>query len=163
MTKYPYVSNLSRRDFVTMVTAVLGSLMGVIIGIPVIGYLISPALKSVQSSNSKVSLGALDNYPRNEPIPFSFTQTKINGWEKSFQSYGVFVLHQSDANVKVISNVCTHLSCRVTWHAENKEFICPCHDARFDNEGNVLSGPPPRPLDTYQTEIDSKGNLFIII
>ena len=34
---------IERRDFVKMVTALLGSVMTFIVGIPAIGYLISPA------------------------------------------------------------------------------------------------------------------------
>jgi Rieske Fe-S protein len=30
---------------------------------------------------------------------------------------------------------------------------CPCHNGRFDLAGNVISGPPPAPLEVYQVDV----------
>lgn len=155
----PKSPSMSRREFVTIVSAALGGVMGAVIGIPAIGYLLSPALKT-QKSEAWIPLGKLENYPFNTPTLFTFTRTKVNGWEKTVNSYGVYILRTSESEVKVLSNLCTHLSCRVTWKAEANEYICPCHDGHFDIQGNVDSGPPPRPLDTYETKIED-GNLFL--
>ncbi len=52
------------------------------------------------------------------------------------------------------SDVCTHLSCAVLYEPENQRFHCPCHEGYFDAySGNVLAGPPTRPLPTIQLEI----------
>ncbi|MEA3350875.1 MAG: Rieske (2Fe-2S) protein, partial [Chloroflexota bacterium] len=107
-----------------------------------------------------VSLGALDGYPIGTPTLFSFTRTNTNGWERTANSYGVFVLKKSEADIKVYSNVCTHLSCRVNWNENTQEYICPCHDAHFDINGKVLDGPPPRPMDEYEYKIED-GNILI--
>ena len=53
--------------------------------------------------------------------------------------------------LRALSTVCPHLGCRVRW--EGDHFLCPCHNGVFDREGNVVSGPPPRPLDRYDVEI----------
>jgi Rieske Fe-S protein len=34
-----------------------------------------------------------------------------------------------------------------------KKFECPCHGAKFNRYGEVLEGPPPRPLDLYRLQI----------
>lgn len=153
--------NLSRRDFVTLVASFLGTIMGLMIGIPGIGYLISPAMKSTKKESAKILLGSINDYPINEPTLFSFTRVQKHGWEKTFQSYGIYILRQPGDKVTALSNVCTHLSCRVNWQAEQQSFICPCHDAHFDMEGKVISGPPPRPLDSYPIEVDDQGNLTL--
>lgn len=45
------------------------------------------------------------------------------------------------------SDVCTHLSCAVTYRRESKQLYCPCHEGFFDPAtGDVLAGPPTRPL-----------------
>jgi Rieske Fe-S protein len=42
---------------------------------------------------------------------------------------------------------CTHLSCPVHFVSANNRLECPCHNGAFDaTTGNVLEGPPPRPL-----------------
>ena len=60
----------------------------------------------------------------------------------------------------MLSNVCTHLGCRVTWHPDIQHFVSPCHDGHFDLTGKNISGPPPRPLDEFVTKIEN-GKLFI--
>jgi len=151
--------NLDRRSFVKIVTSILGSVMAVIVGLPMIQYFISPALnKSV--SDDWISLGLLEKYPLDIPTQFAFTISRINGWEKSSQSYGAFVLRKTDQDVVVFSDVCTHLSCRVAWDQENEEYFCPCHAAYFDKSGEVISGPPPKPLDQYEIKLE-EGQLFI--
>ncbi len=151
--------NLDRRSFVKIVTTFLGSVMAAIVGLPMIQYFISPALnKSV--SDDWISLGPLEKYPLDIPTQFAFTISRINGWEKSSQSYGAFVLRKTDQDVVVFSDVCTHLSCRVAWDQENEEYFCPCHAAYFDKNGEVISGPPPKPLDQYEIKLE-EGQLFI--
>jgi Rieske Fe-S protein len=64
-------------------------------------------------------------------------------------------LRKSQTEVVVFSNVCTHLSCRVNWHNDKQQYICPCHDGRFGIDGQIVSGPPPRPLDVYATKVEN--------
>jgi cytochrome b6-f complex iron-sulfur subunit len=59
-----------------------------------------------------------------------------------------------------ISAICTHLHCIVNWNAVIKEFECPCHGAKFNQSGEVVAGPPPRPLDLHKIEITA-GNVVI--
>jgi len=152
--------NLSRNEFVKVTVGVLGTVIGAAIGIPAIAYLLSPAFET-QASDAWVSLGPLENYPVGEPTLFTFTRTKVNGWEKTVNSYGVYVYRPSESEVMASSNVCTHLSCRVSWKGDLKEYICPCHDGHFDINGVVVSGPPPRPMDQYETKVE-EGNLSIL-
>jgi menaquinol-cytochrome c reductase iron-sulfur subunit len=156
MTKTP---NISRNDFVKGVVGLLGGIMGVVVGIPAIGFVLAPALKK-SSAQAWIPLGPLTNYTVGTPTQFNFTRSIVNGWEKSTNSYGVFVYRKSDSETVVLSNVCTHLSCRVNWNDAIKEYVCPCHDAHFDSNGKVVSGPPPRPLDGYESKVEN-GNLFI--
>jgi Rieske Fe-S protein len=136
--------------------------MGLVVGIPAIGYLISPARKGTTSDNW-IPLGPLENFPVGVPTLFNFTRTKINGWERTVNSYGVFVVRGDGQEVIVLSNKCTHLSCRVNWSETAQVFTCPCHDAQFGMDGKVLGGPPPRPLEAYRGETIKieEGNLFI--
>jgi len=49
---------------------------------------------------------------------------------------------------------CTHLACPVYYASEHQRLECPCHEGAFDAAtGNVLYGPPPRPLDVIEVEI----------
>jgi menaquinol-cytochrome c reductase iron-sulfur subunit len=151
--------HLDRRDFVKVVMTFLGTVMGAVIGIPAIGYLVSPATKQ-QSSDAWIPAGNLESYEVGVPKLFSFTRSKVNGWEKTVNSYGAYVIKQSATEALVLSNMCTHLSCRVTWHDAENKYICPCHDGHFDKEGLVTYGPAPKPLNRYETKVED-GVLYL--
>lgn len=57
---------------------------------------------------------------------------------------------------RVFSGICTHLGCIVQWKPEEEHFYCPCHKGVFEKTGQVISGPPPRPLDEYKVEVENK-------
>lgn len=44
------------------------------------------------------------------------------------------------------SLLCTHQGCEVFWAESTGDYVCPCHDGRFDAEGRPLYGPPRLPL-----------------
>lgn len=153
---------IKRRDFINIIIAALGAVMGLIIGIPAISYLLSPAMK-IQRDEAWIALGPLDAYPLGIPTLFSYTRTKVNGWEKTVNSFGAYVWRYGvgDSELKVYSNMCTHLSCRVTWRDDIDVYFCPCHDGRFNKEGEIVAGPPPEPLYDFETKVED-GTLFIL-
>ncbi len=146
---------VQRRDFVNIVLVGLGSVISLIIGVPAIAYLLSPAVK-VHQEEAWIPLGQLDTYPLDEPTLFSYTRTTINGWEKTVNSFGAYVWRYGagESEVRVYSNMCTHLSCRVTWQVDTNIYLCPCHDGRFNKEGEVVAGPPPKPLYEFETKVE---------
>ena len=55
---------------------------------------------------------------------------------------------------------CTHLACPVYYERQHNRLECPCHEGAFDTAtGNVLYGPPPRPLDVIEIEMHN-GELW---
>ena len=73
---------------------------------------------------------------------------------------GLIIIHMPDG-LRAYSAVCTHFACIVKWDAERGEIVCPCHDGFFDpNDGKVITGPPPSPLETLQVEIID-GQIFV--
>jgi quinol---cytochrome c reductase iron-sulfur subunit, bacillus type len=152
--------DLSRRDFIKAVTVGIGGLIAALIGLPSLAYLLSPATESRAEDDAVIDLGPTENYPVGVPTRFDFTRTKVNGWERTATNYGLYVVRSGEQDVRVFSDICTHLGCRVTWHPNIENYVSPCHDGHFDRLGNVVSGPPPRPLDEYVTKIEA-GHLFV--
>jgi len=154
---------INRREFIKGVTAVVGGLITTVIGIPTVAYLIDPALKE-SAKEVWVPVGKLEDIPIGKPVPFSFTQVQVNGWERTATSHGGFVIRKSEDpnDLLILNSRCTHLGCTVNWKDEDQAFLCPCHDAKFDVQGKVLDGPPPRPLDRYaQFRVTGEGVLEI--
>jgi menaquinol-cytochrome c reductase iron-sulfur subunit len=141
-------NSINRRDFIKLTTAAVGTFIGAVVGLPAIAYLIDPALKTVKS-DAWIPLGKVETFELGKPTPVSFTRSKVNGWEKTVTSYGLYVIKKSDTDFLVLSSKCTHLGCNVSWKDDRQEFVCPCHDAQFGPDGSVRGGPPPRPLDAF--------------
>ena len=156
-------NRLSRRDFIKATTGVVGGIIGVVLGIPAIGYLIAPALR-VDKTGKPVQIGKLEDIPVGQFHQFSFTITRVNGWERTATNYGGYLLRRSESpdDILVLSSRCTHLSCTVNWHQDEQVFICPCHDAKFGPKGQVLGGPPPAPLGHFAYSVDDDGVISII-
>jgi len=95
------------------------------------------------------------------PVEISLNEIPFGGTQY-FQYGGTpgILLRGEDGNLSAFSLVCTHLACTVTWRPERNEFYCPCHHGSFDPEGQVINGPPPRPLERWKVEI--KGDRVII-
>lgn len=57
------------------------------------------------------------------------------------------LIHLNDGSFRAYEQKCTHLACAVFYSPEQDKIECPCHHGFFDaRNGNVLAGPPPRPL-----------------
>ncbi len=58
---------------------------------------------------------------------------------------------------------CTHLACPVYFEQKRRRLECPCHEGGFDVQtGNVLYGPPPRPLDQIVLEVRERGEVWAV-
>lgn len=149
---------ISRRDAMKMAISLIGGLIGAALGIPPIAYLIGPAMKSDGADWIRVS--SLSTIEPGTPTLFKPKVTRQNGWMVDEEEVGVYVLTEDRRNYHALSNICTHLGCRVRWIAERVQFFSPCHNGVFDKHGYVVSGPPPRPLDEFETKIED-GNLYL--
>ncbi len=58
-----------------------------------------------------------------------------------------------------LSSRCMHLGCPVRFVAAAERFICPCHGGVYDFRGEVVGGPPVRPLDRFYTRLNSTTGL----
>jgi len=72
------------------------------------------------------------------------------------------LIRTEDKKVKALSTTCTHLGCTVYWQQDKNRFYCPCHQGVFNPDGEVVSGPPPKKLESYDTEIIG-NNVYIYL
>lgn len=144
------MSEVSRRDFIKVTTGIVGGIIGAVIGLPTVYYLIDPALRE-GAKEAWIPIGKLEDMEIGKPYPFSFTRVQVNGWERTSTSHGGFVTRNSEApdDLLILNSKCTHLACTVNWSETDQVYLCPCHDAKFGGRGEVLDGPPPRPLEVF--------------
>jgi menaquinol-cytochrome c reductase iron-sulfur subunit len=149
---------VGRRDFMKATIATLGGIIGAAIGIPAVSYLIGPAQKS--ENTDWIRLGSVNKVELNVPTLFKAVVEIQTGWVKEEDEFSVYVLTENGRDFTVMSNVCTHLGCSVRWINDQDSFFCPCHNASFARDGSVLDGPPPRPLDRFESKVED-GILFV--
>lgn len=149
---------VKRRDFMKTAILTIGGIIGGAIGIPAIPYIIGPAQK--QDTEAWVRLGSIGKVELNVPTLFKTTLETQTGWVNSEEEFSVYVLTDNGQDFSVMSNVCTHLGCRVRWIVDKEEFFCPCHNGVFAKDGSVVDGPPPRPLDQFEYKVED-GVIFV--
>ena len=141
---------LSRRQFDLLGTQVAGAVVAVLLGIPIVGFLISPLFRREEAVWRKV--GDISAVPEAQPTKFevSFPQ---QAWTTSDIKAAVYVVKRN-GSYKVFSNVCTHMQCPVRWESALSQFLCPCHGGLYDMNGANVGGPPPKPLPQFVHRID---------
>ena len=150
---------LSRRNFLAIATAAIGGLIGLVMAIPAVAYVIGPALQR-RTGENWVRLGPTSKVELGTPTLFKAVVETQTGWIATEDELSVYVLTEDGRDYIALSNICTHLGCRVRWITDQGLYFCPCHNASFNKIGLVETGPPPEPLDRYETKVED-GQLFI--
>jgi Rieske Fe-S protein len=76
-------------------------------------------------------------------------------WPPPFNFGGkpCLVIRTPDGDVRAFNAVCTHVDCTVVFRSERGDIFCNCHNGVYDMQGRNVSGPPPRPLETYKVTL----------
>lgn len=106
---------------------------------PVIRFVIPP--KQAETLTNQVQAGKVG-----ELAPDSFKIFRFGN------SPGILI-NTLSGELKAFTAICTHLACTVRFDSKTQTIHCPCHNGRFDLSGNVLSGPPPAPLEEYAVKV----------
>jgi cytochrome b6-f complex iron-sulfur subunit len=121
---------MKRRSFLKTLLAFLGVTSVASFVYPLSRYIAPPA----NTETSKTLVIAKREIPLGDAM------------EIVFNGVPAVILNRPGKGLVAISRVCTHLGCLVQYDKENKRLLCPCHAGIYDLEGNIVSGPPPKPL-----------------
>ncbi len=109
------------------------------LAVPVIGYLLGPAMKKGSSYNSWITLGPLSDFPEGETRLVNYRNPVTTLWDGQTGDIPCWVRRVSGTTFQVFAINCAHLGCPVRWFAQSKLFMCPCH-------GGCLTMPMGREL-----------------
>lgn len=144
---------LKRREFLSAATWAIGVLIGLGMGIPAVAYIIGPALQE-EDTQEWIRIGSTSKVELGTPTLFKTKIERQTGWIMNEEEIAVYVLTDNGRDFTAMSNICTHLGCRVRWITDQGLFFCPCHNGVFDKQGGVVSGPVPRPLDRFEVKVE---------
>ncbi len=153
MTEEMRSKEVSRRGFLSTLTWAIGALIGAGFTLPALAYIIGPALEE-QATDEWIPLGLSNKVELGVPTLFKTTIERQTGWIVNQEELSVYVITRDGREFTAMSNICTHLGCRVRWIEDRTQFFCPCHNGVFNQLGEVVSGPVPRPLDRYEVKVE---------
>lgn len=121
---------MQRREFLTSILGLLGSGAAVSLAYPIVRLLAPPQGAGEQ-----------------KPVVLSKNEIPV-GESKGivYNNIPAIVINHPQKGLLAFSRVCTHLGCLVDYNKNTDKLICPCHAGTFSLDGNVVSGPPPKPL-----------------
>ncbi len=130
-----------RRGFLKLALAILGSTALLSFAYPLLRFLAPPVEKG---ERKRISI------KRSEIMPGDAKNIIIN-------SSSLVVINREGKGFIALSRVCTHLGCLVEYDKGKKRLVCPCHAGVFDIDGNVVSGPPPKPLPKVALRLEGEN------
>lgn len=73
-----------------------------------------------------------------------------------FGSQPALLVRTAAGEFRAYSAVCTHLNCTVQYREDLRQIWCACHNGLYDLGGRNVSGPPPRPLETFEVNLQGE-------
>jgi len=144
---------ISRRRFFELLCVGLGAVCGVILGVPLVGFILAPLLR--KTPQTWVSLGKVDEFQVGKTVNVTFIDPSPLPWAGITSKSAAWLRRNSETEFMAFSVNCTHLGCPVRWLADAELFMCPCHGGVYYKDGTVAAGPPPRPLYRYEIRVEN--------
>jgi cytochrome b6-f complex iron-sulfur subunit len=130
---------MKRRTFLDVLLAASGAALAAFVAYPIARYLVPP--KAPEAATRRVVAAKQDEVP-----PGGFKIFPFGG------EPGILI-RGKDGAYRALSAVCTHLGCTVQLRPGGQSIWCACHNGFYDLEGRNVSGPPPRPLESYVVHV----------
>lgn len=143
----------SRRAFLFKLSLLANGAVGTILAVPIVGYLLGPAVKKSSNYDSWITLGPISDFPENQTRLVNFRNPITTPWDGQTGDIPCWVRRVSGSTFQVFAINCAHLGCPVRWFAQSKLFLCPCHGGAYYADGSRASGPPERGLFEYDHKI----------
>ncbi len=150
---------VTRRSFLFRAGIALSALGGVLLTLPVLGYVLGVLLRR-KPYEAWISLGPVSGFPEGQTRLASYRNPFTTPWDGDTAKVPCWVRRQAGDTFQVFAINCTHLGCPVRWFPESGLFMCPCHGGVYYEDGSRASGPPPRGLYTYEYRVQA-GELYV--
>lgn len=142
-----------RRAFLTRLSVGLSALIGVIVGVPFVGFLLAPLFRKAPEDWRPV--GAVTRFKIGETVKVVVDDPSPLPWTGVAASTAAWLRREGEREFVAFAVNCTHLGCPIRWVGTADLFMCPCHGGVFYQDGRVAGGPPARPLFQYPVRVHS--------
>jgi quinol---cytochrome c reductase iron-sulfur subunit, bacillus type len=145
---------MTRRSVFALGGQAFGAAAVTVVALPVVGFALAPIFDRPEETWEGV--GHPDDFTSDTYRQAVITIVEGVGDSGKTTVYirrGSTDLDEDPNEFIAISTRCAHLGCPVRFVRAAGNFICPCHGGVYDFEGQVIGGPPVRPLDRFQTRV----------
>ena len=151
------MSAASRRQFLSVLTNLIGAAIALMLAVPGLGYIFAPLRRHIANEGEEeyYDAGSWSELAEGAPQFLGIEMTREDGWVKSKARRSIWVLKTGNDSAIVLSPICPHLGCPVNWDVAKDQYACPCHASFFNRQGDVQSGPAPRGLDPLPYKISN--------
>jgi menaquinol-cytochrome c reductase iron-sulfur subunit len=140
-----------RRAFLAKLSIALTAIAGVLVGIPVVRFLLGPLLQP--TSDTWRAVGKLDDFEVGKTVRVAFLDPSPLKWAGVTAKTAAWLRRVNDNDFVAFAMNCTHLGCPVRWLDDAHLFMCPCHGGVYYADGEVAAGPPPHALSKYPVRV----------
>ncbi len=152
---------MTRRSALVLATEAVGGLAGLAIVLPAVGFSVAPLFE--EEGDFWQTVGSASDFNPDSYRAVVITIVPGIGEAGKSTAYvrkgnpqltaGQDVPQETPDEYIAISTRCAHLGCPVRFVQAAGNFICPCHGGVYNILGERIGGPPPRPLDRFQTRV----------
>ncbi|HWF86416.1 MAG TPA: Rieske (2Fe-2S) protein [Vicinamibacterales bacterium] len=152
---------INRRELFVKLGLLFDGIVGVLVGVPIIRFLLSPVAHEKQGhEESWLSLGPLERYPAGQTRLATYRNPVVTPTDGETAKVACWVRRIDGDRFQVFAINCAHLGCPVRWFPQSGLFMCPCHGGAYYADGARASGPPERGLFEYPYKVE-RGELQI--
>ncbi len=149
----------NRRHFLAGFAAALAGILPPLSGL---GVLLNPLRKKSPRGQfihvAPLSALPADGVPRRFPI----VTNHADAWNhfSNVPIGAVFLWRTGETAVQAFTVTCPHAGCSVEYRSTEKDYLCPCHNSRFNLDGTVQdpASPSPRGLDALEVDAGKLQN-----
>jgi menaquinol-cytochrome c reductase iron-sulfur subunit len=146
--------SMTRRTAFSVLVQAFGGVAVTAVTLPAVGFVLAPIFDEEEVSWEAV--GSTSDFSRDTYRPVVLTIVEDVGASGKGTAYvrrGNQELDEDPSTFIAVSNRCAHAGCPTRFVEAAANFICPCHGGVYGFQGEVIGGPPVRPLDRFQTRV----------
>ena len=142
-------TSMSRRNALKWLSGLMASACSAVVAIPGVNYILMPLLgRRGQHAAIVQRVTRWQDLPVSRPIQFPIVGNRRDAWTVHPDEVlgRVWVVRQpgqtaspAEGQVLAFSTLCPHLGCAIQQDAKSGQFVCPCHKAAFNQNGEKVS------------------------
>ncbi|MCA9247319.1 MAG: Rieske (2Fe-2S) protein [Planctomycetales bacterium] len=160
---------MNRRSLLRWICRAIASVSAAVVAVPAVRFLLHPLLRRQKNDAIVRRLAPLDDLPVGKPQSFPILGTRQDAWTTYEEEVlgRVWIVRRSNsetspeqAQVEAFTAICPHLGCAIDWDKAHDHFLCPCHRAVFDSNGQPAAdadlgykNPTPRGMDALECRV----------